>query len=1719
MPLSARRFREVWCPAFALAITLCSLLPPFASAQDPPALILRPRVVPDPVPQVQTSCAACQPQADAYNEIARRINDLNFQLAHRRREADLQQQAIAQVEAEIAQLQSTAPSPTRDARMATARQRLDAYREQLKRDLAQAAELEKQIAESSSALAAAKAALQACEENCASAAQQSAAEPPMQASPTQPQVANISPEAREELRKLRNDLLLSDEERERQRVEAEQFDASLKAMAGDEWAAEFAAFFTSTLFDTGTPFETAYLQNMKTRFAISEERTPEQRAALSASALQNVTVAAQRAEQRRAAAESAGRDLEYTYTRDARGLIGPGYPDLPSAGDSHKTAALMSQDAHMGQLLQFRANLNIIKIGDGTVSDGSFVNFSGAQTFIRLNQINHELGVLRAAGSNAGQIAMQANVRDDARIAALETERAQLLTIDGLAPSEGLMTARAGLIDGLAGLAPSVYEAYWNWIGFKEGGLPAKYYHLPPNEAAAQYEAEQAKYENIYLTALGQSPFLGAMVDPTGSGDPIPFWQYLTSTESPWEGGRRPSSYEFVPTGTRDPAQDQVALTHAIEFLDQASMQVIDQYGTIVTTVPLLNAYGSPVFAPLRTQVINDLSVIYPNITANMGLLTSQYDAYMLATAASRMGKDLAIGGVQVGVGLVIVGFPFTAPVLVPIEIALTAGTVGLEGFRLYYAWQDLQQAEQAASVGAGASYVGVKPYQDLFKAQLVSFVLVAGTAPLATAGSLMSLEAAKNQLRLAAAATDTPPTGLTTSTDTIVDTVASTTARTAAPDFATFRGMRPDAQVAAVKGLPEEARGQLVGRLDPIEQKLFAVAWESASADAQIIALVRQGDMWLELIDGNWSPLSQATRNASDQEILARVRASDQNPRRIILSREGRQQLYEQGFGADEAGPFSTAPPKSRYEGAAGEGTFPAPGFYTSQMSQAEIDALLTKTGPLTPEEVALKADLLLNGRGLQLAFRPTDELTQAEIDALMTGADVQALFARPVSELTPAEAAMRQELLDRGFGNGGQAVVSGWNAPLTGPAPAPFPVSNPFNPFAEFGPGGAINSEGSTLHGAADSGLSGKTEAIPGRPRNPNRTALFDEPDLPPDTLIFEPFTPPAAGLLELPADLRNLLHGEPLPQSLWNVPTPTVLRKPKPFVFEPHPPLTPATGGAPPVTTNTTGAAAAGGAVPTIPLGTIVHFAPQPVPPGVVKPTQPWVPPPWMPFVTKVIPIGCRLVAGSQVPTCDAPTYVYVLNYPPNQAGTIGAALRATPGFVYGEGDVLRLVQAPDPYLSSRGSWKQPYDDQWALKQIGLGAAARDRKAAEVTVAVIDTGVAWNHVDLTPDDLWINRREIPANHKDDDGNGYVDDIVGWNFVDSNNLPWDFNGHGTLVAGIIAAGRDNGVGIAGVNPDARIMVLKAMDERGRGRASAVTEAIMYAARQGARVINLSVGGKRLTRSEQIAIEYATAQGALVVVAAGNEGIELSDYGPAGLRRALTVAATDPSDRRVTAVNFGAAIDLAAPGVDVLGPRAIGTDLLAAARVKDYKRGANIVGPDAGYIHATGTSFAAPLVAGVASLLFAANPSLSTMQVERMLLQSAKDIESPGVDPLTGYGRLDAAAALSADPDFFVEAAIKSVEVATTARGPAARVIGTADAERFAGAHIEIGTGEHPSAWTRVEGVLSKPVREGTLGEIPAATFKGSAAWTLRVVVRHANGRTREARFLLRLN
>ena len=470
---------------------------------------------------------------------------------------------------------------------------------------------------------------------------------------------------------------------------------------------------------------------------------------------------------------------------------------------------------------------------------------------------------------------------------------------------------------------------------------------------------------------------------------------------------------------------------------------------------------------------------------------------------------------------------------------------------------------------------------------------------------------------------------------------------------------------------------------------------------------------------------------------------------------------------------------------------------------------------------------------------------------------------------------------------------------------------------------------------------------------------------------------------------------------------------------------------------------------------------------------------------------------------------------------------AAVEAAGGSYETDFCAIILAQPDDPYFKSTGSWQQPYRDQWALEKIGLdkttalGGKIGGNPLFPVTIAVIDTGLDWNHQDFSWDSLWRNHEEIADNGIDDDGNGYIDDMIGWNFFHGSNSPWDRNGHGTFVAGLIGASTDNAAGIAGINPAADIMVLKAANDFGHTRRSYIAEAVVYAADNGAKIINISIGGKRNTLALQAAINYAWDKGAVIVAAAGNEAVELGDYGPAGMEHVLTVAASDIDDKRGVFSNWGSQVDIVAPGVDILSLRARRTDLMAGLTGEGYAQytvGDAYVGPDKRYIRTSGTSFSAPIVSGVASLLWSSNPKLSNAEIVRLIKHSAKDVAQPGIDQLTGFGRLDAAAALQADPKFFITAEVTDVAVVERDGQQMVEVIGSGNADRLKGISLEIGAGEEPTSWQRIGKATRDAVDGGTLGYVPARDFAGSSIWIIRVLVEHKNGRQQQARYRLEL-
>lgn len=344
----------------------------------------------------------------------------------------------------------------------------------------------------------------------------------------------------------------------------------------------------------------------------------------------------------------------------------------------------------------------------------------------------------------------------------------------------------------------------------------------------------------------------------------------------------------------------------------------------------------------------------------------------------------------------------------------------------------------------------------------------------------------------------------------------------------------------------------------------------------------------------------------------------------------------------------------------------------------------------------------------------------------------------------------------------------------------------------------------------------------------------------------------------------------------------------------------------------------------------------------------------------------------------------------------------------------------IASPDFRFSLNAVPNDPsYPSLWGLENNGAtGLVDADIDASQawnygtstsVVVAVIDTGIDYTHPDLQAN-IWTNTREVAGNGIDDDSNGYVDDIRGWNFVAGTNNPMDDNSHGTHVAGTIAAVGNNGIGVTGVAWNAKVMALKFLDSSGSGLLSGAVSAIDYARTNGAKIINASWGGGSFSSVLDSAIQRFYSAGGIFIAAAGNEASNNATVGsyPANYNNVISVAASTSSDTLASFSNYGTNVEIAAPGASILSTV-----------------------PGNAYSSFSGTSMAAPHVAGAMALLWGQAPSLTPAQLTDLVMANT---DSPLRDR-TIHGRLNvgkAAAALHSEPATPVDTVSPSVSAAT---------------------------------------------------------------------------------------
>lgn len=315
--------------------------------------------------------------------------------------------------------------------------------------------------------------------------------------------------------------------------------------------------------------------------------------------------------------------------------------------------------------------------------------------------------------------------------------------------------------------------------------------------------------------------------------------------------------------------------------------------------------------------------------------------------------------------------------------------------------------------------------------------------------------------------------------------------------------------------------------------------------------------------------------------------------------------------------------------------------------------------------------------------------------------------------------------------------------------------------------------------------------------------------------------------------------------------------------------------------------------------------------------------------------------------------------IVDLPPNASETAVAMLLARhPQLKSAELD-MRIAPAMtpnDPYMGS----------EWHLARINAPRAWDSAQGAGIRIAILDTGIDATHPDLAG-------RLVP----------------GWNFYDGNADTSDVHGHGTAVAGAAAAAMNNSIGVASVAGQASLMPVRIADANAYAYWSTVAQGLNWAADQGARVANISYGGVVGSATVRGAADYLRSKGGLVVVSAGNNGI---DEGLAPTASMIPVSATDETDNRTSWSSYGGFVAIAAPGQNIW----------------TTNRGG-------GYGTWWGTSFASPVVAGAVALLMSARPAMSGSAIQNALFSTATDLGAAGRDPYYGWGRLDAGAAMQA--------------------------------------------------------------------------------------------------------
>ncbi len=406
---------------------------------------------------------------------------------------------------------------------------------------------------------------------------------------------------------------------------------------------------------------------------------------------------------------------------------------------------------------------------------------------------------------------------------------------------------------------------------------------------------------------------------------------------------------------------------------------------------------------------------------------------------------------------------------------------------------------------------------------------------------------------------------------------------------------------------------------------------------------------------------------------------------------------------------------------------------------------------------------------------------------------------------------------------------------------------------------------------------------------------------------------------------------------------------------------------------------------------------------------------------------------------------------------------------------------------------------FDLQWALRNTGQtgGSPNADIYAARawdietgdenIIITISDTGVDWDHPDLTAN-IWDNSDEI-LDANDTDGNGYIDDIRGWDFVNEDNNPNDDNGHGTSCAGIASADTNNNIGMAGICWNCTIMPVKGLNDEGYGTYLDLSTGIVYSADNGADIISMSWSGTSSSGILEDAIDYAYSKRVVLIAAASNSHTDRKHY-PAAYDKVIGVAATYYNDEKMFFSNYGSWVDVAAPGYDIY-TTAVGDKYQSCF---------------------WGTSASTPHVAGLAGLMLSKNPTFSIEEIRTIIRSTTDEVKS---NQYIGTGRINIYEAIQRD---FTPLAILNSSLDETMFFSEINISGTASGSVFENYSVFYGLGIYPDEWILIH-ESSTPVDNGLLAVWEPPSDLEEERCTIRLVVYDSVGQISEDRAIVIVN